>query len=156
MLDHRRGEMSLQMRKLILGHPQDRIWLDRRIERGASDIHEGRETAPGCPRFMTNPRIRSLISTAMAAAMARSLAVGANLRVAQIDPATESRWRAIWGGNINLAPISAHAVCANRAGHHAAPETLATVLHWHALGTRCSASATQQVWCCTGEQAGAS
>jgi len=38
ILDHRDDEMSLRMRKLILGLQQDWIWTDRRIEMTTSEI----------------------------------------------------------------------------------------------------------------------
>ncbi len=69
ILDNRSGEMSLRMRKLILGLQQDWIWLDRRIEMTTSEIKEVSEAEPGCKRLMTIPGIGPLISTAVVAAV---------------------------------------------------------------------------------------
>ncbi|WP_227288039.1 IS110 family transposase, partial [Boseongicola sp. H5] len=63
------GEMSLRMRRLILGLQQDWIWLDKRIEMTTAEIKEVSETEPGCQRLMTIPGIGPLISTAMVAAV---------------------------------------------------------------------------------------
>ena len=69
ILDNRSGEMSLRMRRLILGLQQDWIWLDKRIEMTTAEIKEVSETEPGCQRLMTIPGIGPLISTAMVAAI---------------------------------------------------------------------------------------
>jgi len=69
IIDNRSGEMSLRMRKLILGLQQDWIWLDRRIEMTNSEIKEVSQAEPGCRRLMTIPGIGPLISTAVVAAV---------------------------------------------------------------------------------------
>ncbi len=69
ILENGSGEISLRMRKLILGLQHDWIWLDRRIEMTTSEIKEVSETEPGCQRLMTIPGIGSLISTAVVAAV---------------------------------------------------------------------------------------
>lgn len=69
ILENRNGEMSLRMRRLILGLQHDWIWLDKRIEMTTSEIKEISEMEPGCRRLMTIPGIGPLISTAMVAAI---------------------------------------------------------------------------------------
>ncbi|WP_282129210.1 IS110 family transposase [Roseobacter litoralis] len=69
--DNRSGEISLRMRKLILGLQQDWIWLDKRIEMTTSEIKDVSETEKGCQRLMTIPGIGPLISTAVVAAIAK-------------------------------------------------------------------------------------
>ena len=69
ILSNRSDEMSLRMRKLILGLQQDWVWLDKRIEMTTSEIKEVSEAEPSCRRLMIIPGIGSLISTAMAAAV---------------------------------------------------------------------------------------
>lgn len=69
ILENRSGEMSLRMRRLILGLQHDWIWLDKRIEMTTSEIKEISEKEPGCRRLMTIPGIGPLISTAMVAAI---------------------------------------------------------------------------------------
>lgn len=69
ILENRGGEMSLRMRRLILGLQHDWIWLDKRIEMTTSEIKEISEMEPGCRRLMTIPGVGPLISTAMVAAI---------------------------------------------------------------------------------------
>jgi transposase len=71
ILDNRSGEMSLRMRKLILGLQHDWIWMDKRIEMTTSEIKTVSETEASCQRLMTIPGIGPIISTAMGAAVGK-------------------------------------------------------------------------------------
>jgi len=71
ILENRSGEISLWMRRLVLGLQQGWVWLDKRIEMTSSEIKEVSETEPGCQRLMTIPGIGPLISRAMVAAIAK-------------------------------------------------------------------------------------
>ncbi len=71
ILDNRDNEMSLRMRKLILGPQQDWIWTDKRIEMTTSEINSVRESDASCQRLMTIPGIGPLISTAIVAAIGK-------------------------------------------------------------------------------------
>ncbi|AUQ99239.1 IS110 family transposase [Phaeobacter inhibens] len=71
ILDNRSGEMSLRMRKLILGLQQDWVWLDKRIEMTTYEIKDVSETEEGCQRLMTIPGIGPLISTAVVAVIGK-------------------------------------------------------------------------------------
>lgn len=71
LLDNRSGEISLRMRRLILGLQQDWIWHDKRIEITTLEMKEVSETEPGYQRIMTIPGIGPLISTAMVAAIGK-------------------------------------------------------------------------------------
>ncbi|TCS49507.1 transposase [Primorskyibacter sedentarius] len=70
-LNNRSSELSLRMRRLILGLQQDWIWLYKRIEITTAEIKEVSETEPGCQRLMTILDIGPLISTAMVAAVGK-------------------------------------------------------------------------------------
>ena len=69
ILDNRSDEMSLRMRKLILGLQQDWIWTDKRIEMTTSEIKAVSESEASCQRLMTIPGIGPIISTAVVAAV---------------------------------------------------------------------------------------
>lgn len=69
ILENRRDELSLRIRKLIVGLQHDWIWLDGRIKMTTSEIKAVSETEAGCQRLMTVPGIGPLISTAMVAAI---------------------------------------------------------------------------------------
>ena len=69
ILDTRDDEMSLRMRKLILGLQQDWIWMDKRIEMTTSEIEAVSKSATRWQRLMTIPGIGSIISTAVVAAV---------------------------------------------------------------------------------------
>ena len=51
ILDNRDDEMSLRMRKLILGLQQDWIWTDKRIEMTTSEIKAVSESEASCQRL---------------------------------------------------------------------------------------------------------
>jgi len=69
ILDNRSDEISLRMRKLILGLQQDWIWTDKRIEMTTSEIKSVSESEASCQRLMTIPGIGPIISTAVVAAV---------------------------------------------------------------------------------------
>lgn len=69
ILDNRSDEMSLRMRKLILGLQQDWIWTDKRIEMTTPEIKSVSESEASCQRLMTIPGIGPIISTAVVAAV---------------------------------------------------------------------------------------
>lgn len=69
ILDNRSDEISLRMRKLILGLQQDWIWTDKRIEMTTSEIKAVSESEASCQRLMTIPGIGPIISTAVVAAV---------------------------------------------------------------------------------------
>jgi len=69
ILDNRDDEMSLRMRKLILGLQQDWIWIDKRIEMTTSEIETVSKSEASCQRLMTIPGIGPIISTAVVAAV---------------------------------------------------------------------------------------
>jgi len=69
ILDNRDDEMSLRMRKLILGLQQDWIWTDKRIEMTTSEIETVSKSEASCQRLMTIPGIGPIISTAVVAAV---------------------------------------------------------------------------------------
>ena len=71
ILSNRGDEMSLRMRRLILGLQQDWIWLDKRIDMTTSEIKEVSETEESCQRLMTIPGVGPIISTAVVAAVGR-------------------------------------------------------------------------------------
>ena len=64
ILDNRSDEISLRMRRLILGLQQDWIWTDKRIEMTTSEIKSVSESEASCQRLMTIPGIGPIISTA--------------------------------------------------------------------------------------------
>ena len=65
ILDNRDDEISLRMRKLILGLQQDWIW----IEMTTSEIEAVSKSEASCQRLMTIPGIGPIISTAVVAAV---------------------------------------------------------------------------------------
>ncbi|MBV1929431.1 MAG: IS110 family transposase [Gammaproteobacteria bacterium] len=69
ILDNRSDEISLRMRKLILGLQQDWIWADKRIEMTTSEIEAVSKSEASCQRLMTIPGIGPIISTAVVAAV---------------------------------------------------------------------------------------
>ncbi len=69
ILDNRDDEVSLRMRKLILGLQQDWIWIDKRIEMTTSEIEDISKSEASCQRLMTIPGIGPIISTAVVAAV---------------------------------------------------------------------------------------
>lgn len=69
ILDNRSDEISLRMRKLILGLQQDWIWTDKRIEMTTAEIKSVSESEASCQRLMTIPGIGPIISTAVVAAV---------------------------------------------------------------------------------------
>jgi len=69
ILDNRSDEISLRMRKLILGLQQDWIWTDKRIEMTTAEIKAVSESEASCQRLMTIPGIGPIISTAVVAAV---------------------------------------------------------------------------------------
>jgi len=69
ILDNRSDEISLRMRKLILGLQQDCIWADKRIEMTTSEIEAVSKSEASCQRLMTIPGIGPIISTAVVAAV---------------------------------------------------------------------------------------
>lgn len=71
ILENRSDELSVRMRKLIVGLQHDWIWLDERIKMTTSEIKAVSETEEGCQRLMTIPGIGPLISTAMVAAIGK-------------------------------------------------------------------------------------
>ena len=52
ILNNRSGEMSLRMRRLILGLQQDWIWLDKRIEMTTAEIKEYGHKSPPRPLLL--------------------------------------------------------------------------------------------------------
>ncbi len=71
ILENRSDEISLRMRKLIIGLQHDWIWLDERIKMTPLEIKTVSETEASCQRLMTIPGIGLLISTAMVAAIGK-------------------------------------------------------------------------------------
>lgn len=71
ILENRSDELSVRMRKLIVGLQHDWIWLDERIKMTTSEIKAVSETEESCQRLMTIPGIGPLISTAMVAAIGK-------------------------------------------------------------------------------------
>lgn len=69
ILENRSSEISLRMRKLILGLQQDWIWTDKRIEMTTAEIKAVSESEASCQRLMTIPGIGPIISTAVVAAV---------------------------------------------------------------------------------------
>ena len=69
ILDNRSDEISLRMRKLILGLQQDWNWTNKWIEMATSEIKSVSESEASCQRLMTIPRIGPIISTAVVAAV---------------------------------------------------------------------------------------
>ena len=68
-MDNRSDEISLRMRKLILGFQQDLIWTGKRIEMTTSEIESVSKSEASCQRLMTIPGIGPIISTAVVAAV---------------------------------------------------------------------------------------
>ncbi|MEM8804216.1 MAG: IS110 family transposase [Pseudomonadota bacterium] len=71
ILNNRSDELSLRMRKLILGLQQDWVWLDKRIDMTTSEIKDLSTSEESCRRLMTIPGIGPLISTAVVAAIGK-------------------------------------------------------------------------------------
>lgn len=59
ILDNRSDEISLRMRKLILGRQQDWIWTDKRTEMTTSEIKSVSESEASCQRLMTIPGLEA-------------------------------------------------------------------------------------------------
>ncbi|WP_299958529.1 IS110 family transposase [uncultured Roseobacter sp.] len=71
ILNNRSDELSLRMRKLILGLQQDWVWLDKRIDMTTAEIKDLSTSDDSCRRLMTIPGIGPLISTAVVAAIGK-------------------------------------------------------------------------------------
>ncbi|MEM8693802.1 MAG: IS110 family transposase [Pseudomonadota bacterium] len=71
ILNNRSDEMSLRMRKLILGLQQDWLWLDKRVDMTTAEIKDLSSSEERCRRLMTIPGIGPLISTAVVAAIGK-------------------------------------------------------------------------------------
>lgn len=71
ILNNRCDELSLRIRKLILGLQQEWVWLDKRIDMTTSEIKELSASEESCRRLMTIPGIGPLISTAVVAAIGK-------------------------------------------------------------------------------------
>lgn len=69
ILNNRSDELSLRMRKLILGLQQNWLWLDKRIHMTTSEIKAFSASEESCRRPMIIPGIGPLISTAVVAAI---------------------------------------------------------------------------------------
>ena len=71
ILNNRNDELSLRIRKLILGLQQDWVWLDKRIDMTTAEIKDISASEESCRRLMTVPGIGPLISTAIVAAIGK-------------------------------------------------------------------------------------
>ncbi len=71
ILNNRSDELSLRLRKLILGLQQDWVWLDKRIDMTTAEIKDLSASEESCRRLMTIPGIGPLISTAVVAAIGK-------------------------------------------------------------------------------------
>jgi transposase len=105
ILGNRSDEISLRMRKLILGLQQDWIWTDKRIEMTTSEIKSVSESEASCQRLMTIPGIGPIISTAMVAAVGTGEAYdrGRDLRLGwgSFHANTAQVVAPFWGGSQN-------------------------------------------------------
>ena len=83
ILDNRSDEMSLRMRKLILGLQQDWIWTDKRIEMTTSEIKSVSESEASCQRLDDHSRALGRSSQRQwlpLSELARPMIAGATLR----------------------------------------------------------------------------
>lgn len=69
ILEERKDEISPRMRRILIGLYGDWKWMDDRIDKVSKEIEEISRTEENCVNVMTVPRIGSMISTAMVAAI---------------------------------------------------------------------------------------